>query len=152
MNIVFLDVDGVLNSKNELIRVWNETHKPHSGYNYPFDKKCLLNLRKIVVNTNSKIVITSTWRKDEKGRNILYDTLKLYGLEQYIIGYTPILDVSRGEEIKQYLSEHECDNFVILDDDSDMGDLIFFLIKTNRQFGLTEVDAEKAIKKLNKIK
>jgi len=150
MKIVFLDVDGVLNSKNELVRVYNETHKPHSGYNYPFDKKCLYNLRKIITDTDSKIVITSTWRKDEEGRNILNGVLKLYGLDKYVIGYTPILDTSRGEEIKQYLLENKCDNFVILDDDSDMGELTVFLIKTNRQFGLTDGDAQKAIKKLNK--
>ena len=30
MNIIFLDVDGVLNSVSNLIKVYNETHKSHS--------------------------------------------------------------------------------------------------------------------------
>lgn len=45
MNIIFLDVDGVLNSVNKLIETYKRTHKPHSGYSYPFDEVCLENLQ-----------------------------------------------------------------------------------------------------------
>ena len=38
MNVIFLDVDGVLNSINKLIEIYNKTHKSHSGYIYPFDE------------------------------------------------------------------------------------------------------------------
>ena len=86
MNIIFLDIDGVLNSHRKLIEVYKKTHKPHSGYNYPFDEICLNNLKELVEKTNSKIVITSSWRKDEEGRNKIIQTLKDYSLDQYIIG------------------------------------------------------------------
>ena len=62
MNIIFLDIDGVLNSHRKLIEVYKKTHKPHSGYNYPFDEICLNNLKDLFEKTNSKIVITSSWR------------------------------------------------------------------------------------------
>lgn len=153
MNIIFLDVDGVLNSINKLIETYNKTHKPHSGYSYPFDEKCLENLKLLIQETNSKIVITSTWRKDEEGRRTLLKALSEYELDNKVIGYTPVLDETRGIEIKQFLiSLKETPNFVILDDDSDMGELTPFLIKTNKQVGLTYENVKEAIIKLNKIK
>ncbi len=153
MNIIFLDVDGVINSVNNLIREYNETHKPHSGYSYPFDANCLANLKKLVIETNSSLVISSTWRLSQKGRNKLLQELKKYDLDKLVIGYTPFLDSSRKDEIKDFLSNFESSfttNFIILDDDSDMGDLLPFLVKTNRQVGLTEENVEQAIKKLAK--
>lgn len=153
MNIIFLDVDGVLNSRNKLIEIYNKTYKPHSGYSYPFDEKCLQNLKLLVQETNSKIVITSTWRKDEEGRKTLFKALNEYELHNKVIGYTPVLDQKREIEIKQFLINlKEKPNFVILDDDSDMGELIPFLIKINGQVGLTYENIQEAIIKLSKTK
>ena len=149
MNIIFLDIDGVLNSHRKLKEVYDRTHRPHSGYNYPFDEICLSNLKFLVETTDSKIVITSTWRKDQEGRNKIIEALKEYELDHHIIGYTPILHTSRGKEIKEYLSTlEEQPNFIILDDDTDMEDLKDYLIKTNIQVGLTSDNTEEAIMKL----
>ena len=149
MNIIFLDIDGVLNSHRKLKEVYDRTHRPHSGYNYPFDEICLNNLKRLVEITNSKLVITSTWRKDQEGKNKIIETLKEYELDHHIIGYTPILHTSRGKEIKEYLSTlEEQPNFIILDDDTDMEGLIDYLIKTNIQVGLTSDNTEEAIMKL----
>lgn len=150
-NIIFLDVDGVLNSISNLIKVYEKTHKQHSGYNYPFDEKCLENLRLLVEETNSKIVITSTWRRKEKSIKKLLEVLSNYNLDKEVIGYTPILNKARGEEIKKYLSTLSYQpNFIILDDDSDMGELLPYLINTNGYYGLTSEDAQNGIKILNK--
>lgn len=153
VNIIFLDIDGVLNSINKLKKVYYETHKPHSGYSYPFDEVCLENLSVLVKVTNSKLVITSTWRTDKKGRDILLNTLKKYDLDSEVIGYTPYLSENREKEIKQFLSSFEQQpNFIILDDDAKFYELMPFLIKTNTQIGLTSKNIEDAIKKLNKIR
>lgn len=145
MNIVFLDVDGVINSQRKLIEVYELTHKPHSGYNYPFDERCLENLKELIIETNSKIVITSTWRKDNEGKEILLSKLREYDLEKDVIGFVPILNTLRGIEIEEYIKSlsHPI-NFVILDDDSDMGELKDYLIKTNNKNGLTKKDTENA--------
>ena len=150
MNIIFLDVDGVLNSINKLIEVYNKTNKPHSGYSYPFDEACLRNLQLLVRETNSKLVVTSTWRRDEQGRKTLLNALKDYELEKEVIGYTPIvLGEKRCMEIKKYLySLKERPNFIILDDDKDMEELLPFLIKTNAQTGLTYENVQDAVKRL----
>lgn len=151
MNIIFLDIDGVLNSHRKLIEVYKKTHKPHSGYNYPFDEICLNNLKRLVDITNSKIVITSTWRTDEEGRKKIIETLKAYSLDQHIIGYTPILHQKRGIEIQAYLSTLDTiPNFIIIDDDTDMENLTEYLVKTNIQVGLTKENIEEAIIKLTK--
>lgn len=150
MNIIFLDVDGVLNSVGNLISTYNETHKPYSGHDYPFDVKCLTNLQKLVLLTKSKIVITSSWRKDGEGRKKLLNILREYNLDKEVIGYTPVLKSSRGLEIKSYLESLDMQpNFVIIDDDSDVDELIGFLIQTNIQTGLTEQNVLEAIDKLN---
>lgn len=151
MNLIFLDIDGVLNSHRKLIEVYNRTKKPHSLYNYPFDEICLSNFKHLVEAKNSKIVITSSWRKDEEGRRKIIEALKEYELDHHIIGYTPILHTSRGNEIKEYLNTLEEEpNFIILDDDTDMEDLIEYLIKTNIKVGLTKENADEGIKKLSK--
>ena len=149
MNIIFLDVDGVLNSKNKLISVYNKTGKPHSGYNYPFDEKCLENLRILVQLTNSKLVVTSTWRMDDIGIKTLLNVLKTYNLDKEVIGYTPIIGSQRELEIKEFLSSLDNEpNFIILDDDADFNELLPYLVKTNSQTGLTTSNVENAVKKL----
>lgn len=148
MNIIFLDVDGVLNSVSNLIKVYNETHKSHSGYSYPFDPNCLENLKELVAVTKSNLVISSTWRHSQKGIEKLLETLKEYKLDKLVIGCTPVLGTSRGAEIKKYLSDSkfaDTVNFVILDDDRDMEDLSQYLIHTDRQVGLTKENVQQAI-------
>ena len=39
MNIIFLDVDGVLNSTSHLKVMCEKNKRPYSGYDYPFDER-----------------------------------------------------------------------------------------------------------------
>lgn len=150
MKIIFLDVDYVLNSTRKLKEVYKKTGKPHSGYSYPFDERCMENLKRIVLETGSNIVITSVWRKTEEGRSVLLTELEKYGLDKYVIGWTPVLNDKRGKEIASFLSDLDDEvSFVILDDNSDMGEYLPFLVKTNSKVGLTEENAHEAIQKLN---
>ena len=149
MNIIFLDVDGVLNSVNKLIEVYNKTHKPHSLYNYPFDERCLINLQLLVKKTNSKLVIISSWKKSLEGRCRLMEVLGKYDLDEEVIGFTSNLN-TKVEEIKEYLSKLNYSvNFIILDDKNDMEELFPYLVNTNPQVGLTEENVEETILKLN---
>ncbi len=149
MNLVFLDVDGVLNSIDYAIKIFEQTKKPHSGNQYPFDPKCLERLRTLVLQTDAMIVVTSTWRTEEEDRVVLKKILSSYGIADRVIGYTPILNKIRGEEIKFFLKELNQDvSYIILDDDDDMGDLSYRLVLTNIKYGFTEENLEEAIKKL----
>jgi len=151
MNIIFLDVDGVLNSLEYLKEQYYNNKRPYSGFDYPFDSKCLNNLVNLVNKTDAYLVITSSWRMHEIGKSILLNELKKYNLDIRVIGYTDILHKSRGEEIKAYLDKLDKDiKYIILDDDSDFLGIEDHLIKTNYEFGLTEQDTNEAVKKLVK--
>ena len=153
MNIIFLDVDGVLNSIDYAKKVYEETRKPHSEYEYPFDPQCLEYLKKLVVQTNANIVVTSTWRKTEEGKKVLQDVLKQYDLADRVIGYTPVLNKKRGEEIKTFLQTLNVEtSYIILDDDGDMEELMPHLILTSIKTGLTEEKMVEGIQKLKKKK
>jgi len=96
-----------------------------------------------------KIVISSTWRIG-KSLGWLQDHFENEGFSYAtsMIDVTPDLQYSstRGAEICVWLNEHpEVTEFVILDDDSDMGDLISRLVKTESRIGLTEKNADSVI-------
>lgn len=158
--IIFLDIDGVLNSSN----TFKENKTIKNLYNkcldrtYMNDLKWLLLdidfeklqlLKKIVEVTGAKIVISSSWRN-----------LRLYPLiEEYlvskglpIIGTTKNIESQRGKEIKTYIEENKINDFIVLDDEifDDYDDLIINrLIKTDfYQNGLDEQHVEEAIKVL----
>ena len=148
MNVIFLDVDYVLNSIQKSKEVYELTGIPHSGKDFPFDEKCMENLKYIVEQTNSSLVITSNWRKYEDHKKRLLEELEKYDLSNRVIGYTPDFG-NRVLEIKEYLEIlGENINFIILDDYAYMEDLVEYLISTNAYFGLTKEDANAAIKKL----
>lgn len=157
INIIFLDIDGVLNTHNHLVKQVEEAGKNYYEAQFNFCPVSLENLKQIVEETNSKIVISSTWRSS---RDMPYDNphhrfwkaiqrnLNTVNLDREIIDITPYintLDRIRGQEIQLWLSQHLVDNFVIIDDDSDMGDLKNHLAQCTTLDGLTDKVKDKAI-------
>ena len=71
-----------------------------------------------------------------------------------IIGMTECIGGLRGDEIKSYMNEHpEVENYVIIDDDSDMCDYqLFNFVQTDTCDGITERDAKLCVDILNGIK
>lgn len=134
MNIIFLDVDRVLNSAKEL----------SEG---PFSKISLNVLKRIVDEINVKIVVISSWRLLEFSRKILLSELEKYHLKESVIGMTPHLTSNR-EEIMTYLKSNEFSNlnFIILDDQViEYQDLEEHVIKIDPYFGLNEEHLETCI-------
>ena len=151
MNVIFLDVDYVLTSTNYAQKLYKETGIPRSNYDYPMDPECLENFCELVIKTDAKVIVTSTWRKEKEGRDRLQEILKTCGLENRVIGYTPILNTFRGIEIKEALKTLEQPvRFIILDDDSDMVGLEDHLIQTNMKTGFTKEHLKEAIEKFEK--
>jgi hypothetical protein len=110
MNIIFLDVDGVPNSKSGT----NLTEK------FGLDDKLISNLKFILDSVpDTKIVISSSWRsiiydeihtsEDIPWRTVLTHKLGFTNTSDIIIGDTPILFITknrRGLEIKQWMDEN----------------------------------------------
>ena len=135
MNIIFLDIDGVLNNKDTFItqeKCFVETGKEL----LEIDPVMVKRLAQIVKRTNS-----SSWRcgwepKYEKCSSHckkLINSLDEYGLR--IFDKTPVIKNGlRQDEIRCWLARHaDVDNFVILDDETSF--LMDFvgtrLVKTN---------------------
>lgn len=161
MNIVFLDVDGVLNNLNDAIAFRNKYNRAFgSGFDWPFNKESMECLRKIVLKSDARIVIVSTWRKSPEGRRILTNKLKEYGLADRIEGSVSDLartfTYSRGYEIYDFLTKYPNSNFVILDDESYRDftnivglDLTKHLVYLDRFVGLKKKHVKYALKILN---
>ena len=154
MKVIFLDVDGVLNTSDTFKRrkeIYNER-----GILIPrIDFFRVSYLKEIVNKTKAKIVLSSTWRKNEKNIEELFNVFKLFDLEIYDLTDIDI-DGIRENEIISWLNNNEVETFIIIDDESsDLHSLENYLIKTRVngvQTGLLEEHIDKAINILNNSK
>lgn len=135
MKVIFLDIDGVLNTVQSEI-YWGSKQENHYLLFCPIT---ILNLNRILKEVpDVKIVISSSWRVGSTIKELKEIFSKNLIDESFIIDKTPFLgyDVDRGIEINQWLSKNSVESFVIIDDDDDMCDLSFHLFKTNPYEGL----------------
>ena len=162
MKLIFLDVDGVLNSEDYIVK--EHDRLGHEAYarvylnqgGTPFDPKCVNFFKYIIDKTDALICVSSTWRLFKDQREKLNIVLGDYA--NRIIGYTPYLGVEKGrgleiEQILNNLKEIKCplENYIILDDDKDMTEeQMKHLILTNYKTGLTMEDAIKSVEILNR--
>ena len=120
MKVIFLDIDGVLVTRNSI---------KYQYINFPdetsirFSKKAAKNLNKLIRLTGAKIVISSTWRLFHS----LEELQKIFVKQQIkgqIISTTSIdkatveEDIPRGQKIADWLVQnHDVKQYVIIDDD-----------------------------------
>lgn len=142
--IIFLDIDGVLNSQD-----WFCSDDPNRGKGN-FDPIAINRLNWVIEETDAKIVLSTSWRNDPK----IFDTFKQVGVNGEISGKTDYFATGinylyRGNEILKWCNEHDDKiiSYVIIDDDEDM---LFTqkdnFVHTDYIHGFTEMDARKAIK------
>ena len=152
--VIFLDIDGVLNSEKLAKQLYNNGIKCHGDngvYNF-IDENIVKELVQFCKTYNIKIVITSSWRHFYFDDTIKFfqekRNKKLHPLIPYIIGQTPRLykekenggseQLYRGDEIQYYIDMYHIENYVIIDDDSDMLDSqLDTFIQTDYKYGLT---------------
>lgn len=151
MKIIFLDFDGVLCNHESIHAGYGKRTSPEQDP-YGAHSDCVAQLNRIIAETGAMIVVSSTWRRVKNPRVAMAETLKRWGVSGTVIDVTPYGgDCIRGDEIKYWLdhyTRHEIESFVILDDDSDMGQLRHRLVKCSNVLGLTEADADLAISML----
>lgn len=137
--IIFLDVDGVLNTtKSGITR-------------YPVNRPRLRLLKQIVDMTGAEIVLSSTWRRFPDHLQALEKRLSYRGLK--IASVTPYLqNCPRGLEIQTWLDANpDVLRYVILDDSADMLPIQFTsFIWCDQDHGLTPILAYRAACMLNK--
>ena len=112
MKVIFLDVDGVLNSNAYVDYTLKNNVK---GILEEIDPKTIEMLKYALDVTDAQIVVSSSWRNIRKFEQ-LKELFLRYGIN--LDEKTPVLGHERGLEIKQYLEEHvDIDQYLILDDD-----------------------------------
>lgn len=152
MKIIFLDMDGVMNSGPWMTRLktGDEANRDYAGNRLDWwldmiDPSCVAQLNRVVESTGAKVVISSTWRKRHTPE-VMQQLLVAKGFTGEVIDRTPdegntlvlrdgewkrgrwfgpeLERLERGHEIAYWLHLHpEVESFVILDDDGDMAHL-----------------------------
>lgn len=133
-NVLFLDIDGVLNTVNSMM----------NGVHIMSDN--VIMIRDLCMSTNTDIVISSSWRETyslDTIKAILCNTgLNFHNVK--IIGVTPVIGF-RGDEINAWLENNPVDRFVIIDDATDFHKKQKkFIVKTVVEIGLTKDHIEQA--------
>lgn len=152
MKVIFLDIDGVLNNEGYTLMLHDRLLGREQYLQLlrdlgemPFDYRSCILLQKLIHETKAKIVLSSTWRLS----NTHIEGIKKYaGID--IMDKTPRLDTIRGREIQQYLNSHtEIENYVIIDDDSDMLDeQMSHFVKCDGKVGFTDKEYKRCLELL----
>lgn len=151
MKVIFLDVDGVLNSKD-----WLENNRVRTENSVNPEKVKLL--AEIVQKTNATVVLSSTWRYIPEHPMFMYltDILGQNGIK--IHSFTPKLDGDRPKEIKSWINKQSEEiKFISIEDDFSEEDyrkygIEDYFVKTSfygENGGLQRNHVEMAIKLLN---
>ena len=124
MKVIFLDIDGVLNSK--------ETPNPRK-FPYIVEELLLKRLLKLCERTGAQVVMSSTWR---------YDPVGLLAARHFQIPFTDVIPDLPGEprhkEIMAWLSAHgDVRRYAVIDDEDDKLDPLP-LFQPSASTGLSE--------------
>lgn len=128
MKIIFLDIDGVVNSQTYIDKIGKDVFgDPRYGHNqYQMDPEAVARLNKITDATGAKLVVSSNWRWPFIPYMRVADLATFmagYGITGEVIGMTPKLpddtEHKRGKEISAWLASNLYFNvatFIVLDD------------------------------------
>lgn len=160
MRVVFLDFDGVLNS-HEYMRTCGEGAMPDGVAG--LDPAAVVRLNRLVnEGGHPDVVVSSSWRHGRTVHELRY-LLHTSGFSGCVVGKTPDCahkpegglwhGAMRGNEVQSWLDlaplyDVQVEQFVIIDDDSDMAHLADRHIKTDFATGLTDADVDRAIRML----
>ncbi len=159
MNIIFLDIDGPLNTGRVMKKRFEQYKKTGIKTTYEeFDPICVKNLKFRLKETSTKIVISSSWRLMYSYKELV-EIMNNHGLGEYVIGVTPYIDSGkRGSEIQEWLDDYKIrtgtkiNSILILDDDTDMVHLMPYLVQVNIMYGISNKVVRESIKLMKKQK
>lgn len=136
MKVLFLDIDGVVNSRDS-------TNFKNSIW--PLDPYKAFLIGRIQLETNCDVVLSSYWRHHPEGISEVEKRIVK------IIGITGKNKSMRGDEVQTWLDAHpEVEMYAILDDNSDFHP-DQHLFKTTFEHGLTDEITKDVIAHLNGV-
>lgn len=144
MKILFLDIDGVLNTSSD----------EDPEYIDPA-KVALIN--EVCARTGAVVVVSSEWRQDfNLGHDGTRAALVRAGLEAEVRSFTPTmrkmsepLQCAKRRQITEWLRRKDVEAFAVLDD---MPIQIAYLVQTSETTGITRRHVERLTRILGEIK
>jgi hypothetical protein len=141
MKVLFLDIDGVVNNRR------SAAHYSYRGA-IGIDPHLAFLVGKLVMDTDIKVVLSSSWRHWPEGREEIRKQVVDF------IDITPTLPrppgmgrdyCERGREIKAWLDGHpEVTKYAIVDDDNDMlPEQQKHFFKTSFEIGITQATCDR---------
>lgn len=133
---IFLDVDGVLNTKND----WKIP--------YTLNKKNIEYFCNYAKKVDGKVVLISSWRTGFSlfGKNAPYIEELINCFNEYdvqIVGRT-VQSISRDAEILDYIQKHNVSEYIIIDDDVSLYHNLYshlYLVDANYGFQKSDIKA-----------
>lgn len=170
MRLLFLDIDGVLNSAEY---VASDRCRERGGI-IGIDRAAVPRLNAITDRTGAGIVVSSSWRIG-KTVDRMGEILAAHGVTGEVVSCTPVLTrrysdhpeddtrvvvaQERGHEIQAWLDEMtgppawlDVEAFAILDDSSDMAHLRDRLVRTTWERGLLDEHVERVVAMLGEVR
>lgn len=148
MKVLFLDIDGVCNSRR-WFRIMAK-RDPNFKIWHEVDPELVKLVRQIIKETDCKVVLSSTWRLYPEAREVVQQKVCDFidvTIDLQAGGKRGIVD--RGHEVQDWLDRHDnVTQYAILDDDADFMPEQW-LFKTSFSEGLTAEIAEAVICHLN---
>jgi hypothetical protein len=153
VKIIFLDIDGVLNSEQHVHEMGNEWDGNQ------IDPKAVARLNKITDATDALIVVSSSWRLDHSLQALRW-VLSSNGVKAHILGVTGDNRLDRSDQIWDWIDaaqkKSNIEAYVILDDDRleskrDNSDPVIdqHFVRTSWFDGLQDRHIDRAINILN---
>lgn len=134
---LFIDVDGVL-----IPDEYND-----------FSDESLINLEYIVSSTDAKLILSSTWRLNNKTLNIVKDKLNKYNLQLYSTTTKDNSLQNRSYEILKWINDNCYSNIDkvkwVAIDDCELKLSVSHYIRIDPTYGLTKEDSDNVIDLLN---
>lgn len=149
MKVIFLDIDGVLNSSKTIDR----------NFDYPeLDPRNLKVLKDIVELSHAVLVLISSWKDEwnKEGEPSRFQSLITYQLNEFgldIYDCTSDKIYNRGEGIISWLDCHETESWCVIDDEIflyyEKYNIMRHLVKTSYMDGLTQEFVENVCNRLS---
>lgn len=141
---VFLDMDGVLTFYLEMFFSKQAAEVDHEVDKNHIDVNKGRMLGNFIIDNDLQVVLSSDWRKrseyDAEPKKFEDYFFQVTGCRIPVVGMTSVLG-HRGMEIQQYISRHEIENYVILDDSDEMlPEQLNRFVHVNHLNGLTMAD------------
>lgn len=140
MKVVFMDVDGVFNSR-EWWKTMDEAERERRyEANDHFNPEAVKRFSEVIERTGAKIVVSSSWRNLFKWDDLM-EIFPRNGLCLEYVGKTPTKFSyrPRGAEIEEWLVDHMeklgVTSIAIVDDEADMIHMSPWLVKTSYETG-----------------